>query len=498
MTKEMKLLTAIGWVKDEYIQEMMEPGRARVPRKKIWLVAALVAVTLLLTGCAAVIFMSLESQTVHQEIRKDDAMEPTRMENLISLQGMAGSPQFQAAQEWADFIRAYDPDSKIIQSTPSEEMDQGEEYYSYNCYTPEMARKIDEICGKYGLEKQGKPQIEQSWENLCRVLQLEGTFNENSDILFSWDSGYLYRSGSFMVEGDVEFTPEESVGFQFKCVSKKDFDEVCLNIGDPEKYREWTATAADGGEVLLAVSPDKALILADREDKFVSLNFMVYERKITAEELGQIAALLDFSFRLHPISDENWAYLEKNPQRPTATEVEKAYAERVQIILDAFPQAKTWEYTIMDTDNDGAQDLVIGKDGMVRNIFSVYSNGKVYSGSYTLSVHDNMKATVFGDPAGTPVAPSYGYLCEGYKLLNVYEKNDDTVIYEISGILDETQHWGMIHLIEDRTQNAYFRHAAGEIGYQDYLITKEEFDEILNTCVPVQLDMKPLTEFPLA
>lgn len=497
MNKELRLLTAIGWVKDEYIQEMMEPGRTRASHRKIWLVATLVAVTLLLTGCAAVIFMSLESQTVHQEIRKDDAMELTRMETLISLQGMAGSPQFQAAQEWAEFERNYDPDSKISQSTPSEEMDQGEEYYSYNCYTPEMARKIDEICEKYGLEKQGKPQFKQSWENVCRVLNSD-IVKESPNVKFRWASGYIYRSGTFSVDGELEFVSGETEGFQLRCTSKKDFDTVFMNIGDPEQYEQWTTTTADGSEVLLARGSEVALILADRDGFFTAMNISSYEYDVSKEELEEVAGLLDLSFRLHPISDEDWAYLEKNPQKPTATEVEKAYAERVQIILDAFPQAKTWEYTIMDTDNDGTQDLVIGKDGMVRNIFSVYSNGKVYSGSYTLSVHENMKTTVFGDPAGTPVAPSYGYLCEGYKPLNVYEKNDDTVIYEISGILDETQHWGMIHLIEDRTQNVYFRHAAGENGYQDYPITKEEFDEILNTCVPIQLEMKPLTEFPLA
>ena len=90
----------------------------------------------------------------------------------ISLQGFAGSPNYQAAKEWMDFLDSYDVDKAILNSLSNEEVNSfSDEYYSYTCYTDEMAKKIDEICRKYGLQKQGTPQHEQSWDNICHALQ---------------------------------------------------------------------------------------------------------------------------------------------------------------------------------------------------------------------------------------------------------------------------------------------------------------------------------------
>ena len=73
--------------------------------------------------------------------------------DMISMTGLAGSPESDACIEYQEFLETYDEDEEIISSIGNEETGIGEEYEAYSCYTQEMADKIDEICGKYGLIK---------------------------------------------------------------------------------------------------------------------------------------------------------------------------------------------------------------------------------------------------------------------------------------------------------------------------------------------------------
>lgn len=55
---------------------------------------------------------------------------------------------------------------------------------------------------------------------------------------------------------------------------KSAFDGVALNIGDLNQYDEWTYTVKDGTEVLLALSEEKALIIADLPTHFATVNIL--------------------------------------------------------------------------------------------------------------------------------------------------------------------------------------------------------------------------------
>lgn len=73
--------------------------------------------------------------------------------DMISMTGLAGSPESDACIEYQEFLETYDEDEETISSIGNSETGIGEEYEAYSCYTQEMADKIDEICGKYGLIK---------------------------------------------------------------------------------------------------------------------------------------------------------------------------------------------------------------------------------------------------------------------------------------------------------------------------------------------------------
>ena len=61
------------------------------------------------------------------------------------------------------------------------------------------------------------------------------------------------------------------------------------NIGDAAAYREYGYTASDGVDTLLAIGPDKSLIIADTGSRFVVVNILEGSDTVTEELLKAIA-----------------------------------------------------------------------------------------------------------------------------------------------------------------------------------------------------------------
>lgn len=512
--KQKRLLYALGWVKDEYIEEMLSPAMERehrgVPKKKLWLIAAVIA-ALLLTGCAAVILMRLEDLTMHQEIMTEPNAETTWVRTSISLQGVAGSPTFQATKEWEEFLRGYDTDNKIIQSTPSEEMDQGEEYYSYNCYTREMADKIDEICEKYGLQRQGRFQPEQSMENICHVLKVDQLVRTDENFEIVDASGYMYRSGTFDLQGSLILCQmEEPMTFDISCISKTDFNGFSGGIGNIEEYIQWNVTTADGVDVLLALGKEDGLMMADMDGYFCNVFLhdradspydTEHESRIRKEDLEDLAQRFNFSIRLGPVSDEDWAYMEDNkieyestPQfAPPGTYPGGSFEDRVRFQLANKPNPEELEYALVDIDGNGISDLLIGRKGIIRHIYMT-DGENAYEKPFN-ALARSLKMTDWGDSCLTN-ASSYIYICEDNKAVYVFEETDGSTSYMIAGVENGEMGWTQT-LQEVPAKNAYYKWVRDNIWQDATSITKAEFDEILSTCVPIDIPMTPLTEYPL-
>lgn len=83
--------------------------------------------------------------------------------------------------------------------------------------------------------------------------------------------------------------------FQFTRSVKGTFNEVMLTIGQAEDFTEWQYVAACGEPVLLALGPGKALILADSEECFITVNVLCgTEEGMTQEDLQELADKIDF------------------------------------------------------------------------------------------------------------------------------------------------------------------------------------------------------------
>ncbi len=214
-----------------------------------------------------------------------DVQESTVKFEYISSQGFAGSPEYLAAQEWMDFTDNYDQDGKLLDAVGNKETPWDAEYGEYLVYTQEMADKLDEITAKYNLKLHHNCTLANQEELNAKF----GTFM--SDATYT---GYFYDDGTFQVDGDFgEFD------FQLRRDMKGSFSDVFLNIGDRDDYEEWTFTTTSGQSVSLALSKEKALIIADLDNSFVSVNVMLdLEEELevmTKADLENMANHIDFS-----------------------------------------------------------------------------------------------------------------------------------------------------------------------------------------------------------
>ena len=288
--KSMDLLETIGSIRDKYILEAHSQTAApkkRMPSKRLFLIAAIIAMMLLLVGCVAYI-LGLKDMYVG-EYTHDAGFAGTQNSDMISLQGYAGSPEYLAAKEWNEYLLSYDEDKSIIGEISNNPTNLDSKYTEYQVYTQEMCDKLEEISQKYDLKLHSVLNTVDQAELDYRV---GGEFTSDN-LSRGW--AYIYEDGTFQFDGDV-YLNNTQVLFQLRRSVKGTLDEVVLTIGNIEHYQESQYQTASGEPVMLAVGPTKGLIIADFEECFITVNVLgSYGIDITEEHLKYIADSIDYS-----------------------------------------------------------------------------------------------------------------------------------------------------------------------------------------------------------
>lgn len=154
--KPMDLLEAIGSIRDKYILDAhskQSTPKKVLPFRRALVIAAVIAMLLMLVGCVAVI-MGLNELEIGNFTYEAENGE-TQSGDFISLQGYIDSDNYKAAQEWNKFLAQYDPDGSLLNESEEIGFIPPIDYMSYTCYTPDLVKKIDDICSKYNLELLG-------------------------------------------------------------------------------------------------------------------------------------------------------------------------------------------------------------------------------------------------------------------------------------------------------------------------------------------------------
>lgn len=253
--------------------ETEEHPKRRTFRRSLLLAAALGLIVAFGSVAYATGWFGLRSAVMYHD--NGDPDQPYGNTDVMSLQGLAGSPEFEANARWQAFYDSYDPDGAILASIGNSDTGLGPRYDAYPCYTREMADTLDAIAEESGLELlsgltlYGAAELPDWMRNT--LPQSCGAFDH---CIYA---GYSFDSGSFKTEGAFFFCdarwPYET-NYQFVCNRKGYLSVSYLAIGDADDYTQWEYETASGVTVTLALGPDKALIIADLPDAYLVVNVL--------------------------------------------------------------------------------------------------------------------------------------------------------------------------------------------------------------------------------
>lgn len=300
------VLDMIGDAKDTYVWDAQQVrngnvtcNKKKISIKRMWFIAAIIAMILTLVGCAIVYVLRLQdfeigSQTTTKEVWSDDGMEllgeETIPQQVFTLNGLKGTASYQASKEWFDFLQSYDPDKQIKLSTWDNCPEFPEKYDAYYPYSQEMVDKIDAIADKYNLDLLGDCAglglFMQDMTPAFDVTGIDSLLRKESDARIKTIAHCsVYESGSLgfsfdmtMPEGEDQWPHPMHNSLYFM---KKDcFDPSYIVLNEADTWKEWNYTTSSGNNVLILHSDDSvnAWILHDRKDAMIAVRVEgVYE-----------------------------------------------------------------------------------------------------------------------------------------------------------------------------------------------------------------------------
>ena len=348
------------------IQENQKNAHQRIRRPL--LIAALIALLLMLVGCAVVYVLSLNGIKLGNQLVTYDVYDEnpngkdpfavvgqeTYTQQVLTLAGLDGTPASKAAREWYDYLQTYDPDGKIKKAVWGNEPDFGEEYYGYGLYTQEMREKLDEILAKYDLKLRGKRVEFKTSKLLFRALGMENVLNPDSEAQMHIDHAAYYENGNLDVYFNITIPGENGVDSEktngYLYYRPKDCFIPDTAVLTEAQWEEWNYTTASGDKVLILRSEAaaSAWIFCDMPNHTASLRLDVirkmYEEMengvpvakfdiITKEQLEQVADAIDFS--LEPKLVDGWETMSDDAV-PAGQEINGYRIDPVSAFTDGY------------------------------------------------------------------------------------------------------------------------------------------------------------------
>lgn len=330
-----------------------------------FLIAAIIAMILLLVGCAIVYVLNLSGlklgdQTVTHDVYEYDPNtgeaiayvgQETYTQQVLTLAGLNGTPASLAAREWYAFCESYDPDRKIQRSVWGNYPEFPEEYSGYGLYTQEMKDMLDHILEKYNLKLRGAQIQFPTSKQLFRALGLESILLPSSTTQMKINHSKYYENGNLDLYFEITLPGENGIsanGYLF--YRPKDCLIPDTAVLTEAQWEEWNYTTASGAEVLIIRSEEasSAWIFSDMENHTASVRLdavqTVYEETedgtpvaqfsvLTKTQLEQIADSIDFT--LEPKLIDGWENL-PDDSVPAGQEINGYCIEPVSAFTDGY------------------------------------------------------------------------------------------------------------------------------------------------------------------
>lgn len=424
--KAMELLTELGSVKDAYViaagefrQGQRKAQVKRLSARKACLIAAIIALMLLLVGCAAVYILRMQDMKVGEysfyvpaAYDENGNVIPVESQEPITLLSLQGT-NMEALTQWVAFTNSYDQDGTIsleadIAAKAGTPWDIPENYQlTYGCYSQEMVDKLNEVVKKYGLKLLSSYIPFNYYENsvLFHSLGLNGLVYPNPNVQVEYWDGDFHLEGTFhlsmYISTDMGSWKWERMRASYRYSLKDYFDPITGGMLESRDYTQWDYTRKDGKKVLLVLNESTARIYANLSDAFISIVLdpviWVNGEKVpmTQTALQQFAELFDLSIKPQSTTVEQVNQFKTDAQNQYEAERAAAraeheamyaagYKEFVEYRLGTVANPESASYVLYDVNGDGVEELIIGgldilsiKDGQSYKYFDLTNTGVI-------------------------------------------------------------------------------------------------------------------------
>lgn len=492
------LLTAMSGIDGRYIEEAA-PAAAPITRslRRPLLIAAAIATALLLVGCGIVYALRLQDMSIGKASytqRFDDkgkAIDPVEKSmDIITPYGRSGDAIQQALKEWYEFQESYDPDGALLTDEPDIPDIPNQYEYTYSCYTQEMVDKVDEIAAKYNLKllKEWIPFQRYQSDIFLEETGIQSLLLPDSGAQITGMAGMLYLPYNFSMDFELVTENAGKLMTSYGYARKDYFPRAFPGGMDIDAYEQWDHTTPGGTKLLLALSgKGQGEIIAEQENAMIMIsidgnratshtNYPDASEVMTKAELESIADQFDYS--IQPKEVDRAVVEEKLAAAEEAYQAEHAYVPETYTDFSDYLKKRVYipdesrQYAFSDLTGDGVDELLLGRDGAFFYWLSM-ENGEVVE-------------NVYGDT----------YLCKG-NILEQYVAPDmygDIERHTYSK--PENGGYGDKIVAVERVGNQWYR--SYDIYERDKTeISQDEAAAIMAKYPRIQLDWKPLMDYPL-
>ena len=275
----------------QFPAQNQESGKTRRPIRRPLLIAALIALLLLLVGCAVVYVLKLENVKIGTgtEQRDYSLVDGVYVEDphtvnttTLSMAGLKGSNAYKAC---ADFY-AYETELRASASASGD----------WTGYDDAINAKAQELAEQYGLKPEGQPLTFRTTRNLCDALGVERFVRNSQDVSIDVDQGFCRDSGNFFVL--LRFAFPEDQGYEVTYTSgalywnrQDTFSREYFTLEDRGDWVERNYTTSAGNTVLILTSPsqERGYILCNRGDALMTV-WLDANPEILSEDSGVVSA----------------------------------------------------------------------------------------------------------------------------------------------------------------------------------------------------------------
>lgn len=291
-----EIFLGLSYISRKYIEEAetetVSGGAGKAHRiSRPFLLAAVIALLLLLVGCAAVYVLKMEHVKISSGTDQRDyslvdgvyVKDPHTIDTTtLSMAGLKGSNAYKAC---ADFY-AYETELRASASASGD----------WTGYDDAINAKAQELAEQYGLKPEGQPLTFRTTRNLCDALGVERFVRNSQDVSIDVDQGFCRDSGNFFVL--LRFAFPEDQGYEVTYTSgalywnrQDTFSREYFTLEDRGDWVERNYTTSAGNTVLILTSPsqERGYIICDRGDALMTV-WLDVNPELLSEDAGVVSA----------------------------------------------------------------------------------------------------------------------------------------------------------------------------------------------------------------